>query len=207
MYNVDNLCIKKFDYSNIFLQFKEYQNICKMRYFKYYTALFLIILSNQGPVRGYGGGILFSGGDDAFESVKTNTNTSIKILSPYEDDKFKRGQMIEIRWKGGIPGYEYSLDLYKGKFHYRHIDDLNDPGIYPWIIPMDVEPSEEYRFKMTNTKDFSEYSFGETFTIKRKVPVLAWIIPGGIVITGAAILLLRNDSSDINNLPDPIEPK
>jgi hypothetical protein len=115
--------------------------------------------------------------------------------------------MIEVRWSGGNPDDEYALDLFDGKYHYRHIGELKNSGVYPWNIPKDVSPGKEYRFKLTNTNDFSEYSFGETFIIKRKVPILAWIIPGGLIITGVVTLLLQDDSSgELNDLPIPIDP-
>ena len=140
-------------------------------------------------------------------SVLAKSSIPLEIFAPKENMVFKRGDMIEVRWSGGNPDDEYALDLFDGKYHYRHIGELKNSGVYPWNIPKDVSPGKEYRFKLTNTNDFSEYSFGETFIIKRKVPILAWIIPGGLVITGVVILLLQDDSSDeLNDLPIPINP-
>ena len=131
----------------------------------------------------------------------------VEIFSPETSMEFKRGQVIEIRWSGGKPDDEYALDLYDGRYHYRHIGELKNSGVYPWIIPKDVSHGNQYRFKLTNINDFSDFSFGETFIIKRKVPVVAWIIPGGIIVTGAVILLLQNDpSSGPSDLPIPIDP-
>ena len=147
------------------------------------------------------------------ESVKdiypllAKSNVTIEIYAPEENMVYKRGDMIEVRWSGGNPDDEYALDLFDGKYHYRHIGELKNSGVYPWNIPKDVSPGKEYRFKLTNTNDFSEFSFGETFIIKRRVPILAWIIPGGLVITGAVILLLLDDSNgELNDLPVPIDP-
>ena len=140
-------------------------------------------------------------------SIEAISSIPLEIFSPKENMVFKRGDMIEVRWSGGNPDDEYALDLFDGKYHYRHIGELKNSGVYPWNIPKDVSPGKEYRFKLTNTSDFSEYSFGETFIIKRKLPILAWIIPGGLVITGVVILLLQDDSSDeLNDLPIPIDP-
>lgn len=131
----------------------------------------------------------------------------IEIFSPDSNIVFKRGEVIEIRWSGGNPNDKYALDLFDGRYHYRHVGELNNSGVYPWIIPKDVSPGKEYRFKLTNTNDFSEYSFGETFIIKRKVPIVAWIIPGGLVITGILVILLNDDpSNEPNDLPVPIDP-
>lgn len=139
--------------------------------------------------------------------LQVKTSIALEIYAPEENMVFKRGDMIEVRWSGGNPNDEYALDLFDGKYHYRHIGELKNSGVYPWNIPKDVSPGKEYRFKLTNTNDFSEYSFGETFIIKRRVPILAWIIPGGVIITGVVILLLQDDSSDeLNDLPIPIDP-
>lgn len=133
--------------------------------------------------------------------------SSLEIFSPEENMEFKRGQVIEIRWSGGKPDDEYALDLYNGRHHYRHIGELKNSGVYPWIIPKDISPGKEFKFKLTNINDFSDFSFGETFIIKRKVPVIAWIIPGGVIVTGAIILLLQKESSnEPNDLPVPINP-
>ena len=142
-----------------------------------------------------------------FRSISVAEYTPIEIFSPDTNMEFKRGEVIEIRWSGGKPDDEYALDLYDGRHHYRHIGELKNSGVYPWIIPKDVSHGKEYRFKLTNINDFSDFSFGETFIIKRKVPVVAWIIPGGIIVTGAVILLLQNDPSNgPSDLPIPIDP-
>ena len=142
-----------------------------------------------------------------FCSISVDEYSPLEIFSPETNMKFKRGQVIEIRWSGGKPEDEYALDLYDGRRHYRHIGELKNSGVYPWIVPKDISPGIKYQFKLTNTNDFSESSFGETFIIKRKVPVAAWIIPGGLVITGAIILLLQDRStSELSDLPLPINP-
>ena len=135
-----------------------------------------------------------------------DTAVPIEFLGPELDTKFKRGNMIEVRWSGGNPGDEYSLDLFDGRFHYRHIGELKNSGIYPWIIPMDVAPGKEYKFKLTNTEDFGEYAFSKSFIIKRRMPVAAWIVPGAIVVGGGLFLLFYDNSNELPDLPRPIEP-
>ena len=135
------------------------------------------------------------------------TAVPIEFLGPEFDTKFKRGNMIEVRWTGGNPDDEYALDLFDGRFHYRHIGELKNSGIYPWIIPMDVAPGKEYKFKLTNTEDFGEYAFSESFIIKRRMPVAAWIVPGAIVVGGGLFLLIYDSSNELPDLPRPIEPK
>jgi hypothetical protein len=131
----------------------------------------------------------------------------VKFLAPVAEAVFKKGKMIEIRWTGGNPEDEFALDLFDGRFHYRHIGELKNSGTYPWIIPKDVEPGKQYKFKLTNTEDFGEYTFSESFIIKRKVPIGVWIIPGALVVGGAAYLLFRDNSSgELPDLPPPIEP-
>lgn len=132
----------------------------------------------------------------------------IKFLAPSAEATYKKGKMIEIRWTGGSPEDEFALDLFDGRFHYRHIGELKNSGIYPWIIPKDVDPGKEYKFKLTNTEDFGEYTFSESFIIKRKVPIAVWIVPGALVVGGAAYLLFRDNSSgELSDLPTPIDPE
>jgi len=64
------------------------------------------------------------------------------FLAPIADSKFKRGGAIQVRWTGGNPDDEYALDLFDGRFHYRHVGELKNSGTDPWIIPKDVKPED-----------------------------------------------------------------
>jgi len=140
-------------------------------------------------------------------SVTEEAAVPIEFLGPSAFAKFKRGKVVEVRWTGGSPEDEYALDLFDGRFHYRHIGELKNSGIYPWIIPADVAPGKEYKFKLTNTEDFGEYAFSQTFIIKRKVPIVAWVVPGAIVVGGGLFLLIFiKPDPEIPDLPRPIEP-
>ena len=130
----------------------------------------------------------------------------ITFLAPITDSKYKRGNSIQVRWTGGNPDDEYALDLFDGRFHYRHVGELKNSGTYPWIIPMDVKPGKEYKFKLTNTDDFGEFAFSQTFVIKRRVPVAVWIVPGALVVGGAVYMLFFYGEDEISDLPAPIEP-
>ena len=145
----------------------------------------------------------FSGSDasDADEST-----VDITFLAPISDSKFKRGSAIQVRWTGGNPEDEYALDLFDGRFHYRHVGELKNSGTYPWIIPKDVKPGKEYKFKLTNTNDFGESTFSRTFIVKRKVPVAVWIVPGALVVGGAVYMLFFYGDDPEPDLPAPIEP-
>lgn len=139
-------------------------------------------------------------------SDKNEGTAEITFLAPIADSKFKRGSAIQVRWTGGNPNDEYSLDLFDGRFHYRHIGELKNSGTYPWIIPIDVKPGKEYKFKLTNTNDFGESTFSRTFIVKRKVPVAVWIVPGALVVGGAVYFLFFHGEPEEPDLPAPIEP-
>ena len=79
-----------------------------------------------------------------FDASDENEGTAdITFLAPIADSKFKRGGAIQVRWTGGNPDDEYSLDLFDGRFHYRHVGELKNTGTSPWIIPKDVKPGKE----------------------------------------------------------------
>lgn len=139
-------------------------------------------------------------------SDENEGTADITFLAPIADSKFKRGSAIQVRWTGGNPDDEYALDLFDGRFHYRHVGELKNSGTYPWIIPMDVKPGKEYKFKLTNTNDFGEYAFSRTFVVKRKVPVAVWIVPGALIVGGAVYMLFFYGEDEISPLPAPIEP-
>jgi hypothetical protein len=139
-------------------------------------------------------------------SDENEGTADITFLAPIADSKFKRGGAIQVRWTGGNPDDEYALDLFDGRFHYRHVGELKNSGTYPWIIPKDVKPGKEYKFKLTNTNDFGEYAFSRTFVVKRKVPVAVWIVPGALIVGGAVYLLFFHGDEGMSDLPAPIEP-
>ena len=178
-----------------------------MRIFRYHILLFLTISTTPSFAIAYGLNFTyFSLGEKAGFTDEPDTKT-IEMLSPGENEVYKRGDALEIRWTGGNPEDQYALDLYSGKYHYLHIGELKNSGVYPWIIPKDAKPGKEFKFKLTNTNDFSDFSFGQSFEIKRRVPIVAWIVPGGLLITGAVILLLKEDPiTGPNDLPVPIDP-
>ena len=130
----------------------------------------------------------------------------ITFLAPSSDSKFKRGNAIQVKWTGGNPDAEYALDLFDGRFHYRHVGELKNSGTYPWIIPKDVKPGKEYKFKLTNTDDFGEFAYSKTFVVKRRVPVAVWIVPGALVVGGAIYMLFFYGEDELSDLPAPIEP-
>jgi len=139
-------------------------------------------------------------------SDENEGTAEITFLAPIADSKFKRGSAIQVRWTGGNPDDEYALDLFDGRFHYRHIGELKNSGTYPWIIPKDVKPGKEYKFKLTNTDDFGESAFSRTFIVKRKVPIAVWIVPGALVVGGAVYMLFFYGDDPEPDLPAPIEP-
>jgi hypothetical protein len=139
-------------------------------------------------------------------SDENEGTADITFLAPIADSKFKRGGAIQVRWTGGNPDDEYALDLFDGRFHYRHVGELKNSGTYPWIIPKDVKPGKEYKFKLTNTDDFGEYAFSRTFVVKRKVPVAVWIVPGALIVGGAVYMIFFYGEDEMSDLPAPIEP-
>ena len=130
----------------------------------------------------------------------------IQFLGPSSGAEYKKGKMIQVRWTGGNPDEEYALDLFDGRFHYRHIGELKNSGTYPWVIPKDIEPGKEYKFKLTNTDDFGDFAFSESFVVKRKVPIAAWLIPGALVVGGAVYLIATSGTDELSDLPPPIDP-
>ena len=166
--------------------------------------------NRNGSQSEYGDLVFVSSEDDV--SVTSNDSdedvgtAEITFLAPIADSKFKRGNDIQVRWTGGNPDDEYALDLFDGRFHYRHVGELKNSGTYPWIIPMDVKPGKEYKFKLTNTDDFGEYAFSRTFEVKRRVPRVVYIVPGALIVGGAIYMLFFYDDGTVPDLPAPIEP-
>jgi hypothetical protein len=104
--------------------------------------------------------------------------------------KYKRGKTYPLGWKAGSQN-PIHIELYKGS--QRVTGELNHPnnGSYQLSIPPKVKPGDDYRIKLTDSKNSDEVIYSGYFRVTPKVPMLLKVAPilavGGIaaVVIGA----------------------
>ncbi|MEN8250057.1 MAG: Ser-Thr-rich GPI-anchored membrane family protein [Bacteroidota bacterium] len=117
-----------------------------------------------------------------------------------KDSKFKRGTIKVIHWEASKPD-TLKLELYLGA---RRISNLTvlSPSInnYTWEIPKDLELIHGYKIKATGIE---RIAYSESFTIKRKVPLAAWVVPAAVVVGSAVAVLIVTGGDGRQPIPMP----
>jgi hypothetical protein len=118
----------------------------------------------------------------------------------------KRGRTYSINWTGGSTQNILHFELYKGNKKVGvNFTDVANTGKYKMVLPTNVKPGSNYRFKISDTKNKDEIVYTGDFKIKRKVPLVFKVIP--VLAVGAAIYILAGSESKTNSrIPDPVEP-
>jgi hypothetical protein len=90
----------------------------------------------------------------------------IIITSPVHGSIWKKGDVINIKWIA--PTIEYiQIQLYrKSAYKITIAVNIENKGIYEWIIPDDIAFSNHYLFKVSNQKESSVYNYSGRFAIQ-----------------------------------------
>ena len=144
---------------------------------------------------------------DIFEGeilFKVLGRPSLTFLSPTEGNKLRIGKKTTIAWAGGLPNQNIKLVLMQGAQIVQTIGEATNRGTYTWAVSKTTKKGS-YTIKITSGNEATE---SNVFTIKRKVPVLAFVLPA--VGIGAAVIVLgggASGGSSSNDLPGAPGPK
>ena len=126
-------------------------------------------------------------------------------LNAFDDFKtFKRGRSYTITWSGGRGNNVLNFDLYKGDKRIHTFANIANVGTYNLEFPMEVKPSRDYRFRISDNRNQDEVVFSSVFAIKRKVPLGVKTLGSIAISVGIAIginELLKN--KDLDDPPPP----
>ena len=121
--------------------------------------------------------------------------------------RFKRGKAYNITWQSGSYDSDIRLELYQES---RKITDLAPKlqgNSFTWSLSKKMAIGEGYYIWATGS---GREAKSELFSIKRKVPVAAWLIPGIAVVGGVTYFILSsgtdNGGAENKDIPDPILP-
>jgi len=118
--------------------------------------------------------------------------------------KFKRGKSQDISWKSSKAN-KLKLELYQGNNKVSDLTRSSSANNYNWAIPKKMALGENYKVKATAN---GRYAYSEAFSIKRKVPIILWVIPAVAVIGGTVAVIAGSGSGggENNDIPPPIGP-
>lgn len=134
--------------------------------------------------------------------------TPIVKLQEFDvEKKYKRGKSYPIKWRPGNTN-PINIELFKGT--QRISGEVNHPnsGSSSLSIPADTEKGDDYRIKITDTKNPSGIVYSPNFTVVPKIPLLIKVIVPLAVVGGAVVGLSGGGSSEggQQELPYPAFP-
>jgi hypothetical protein len=117
---------------------------------------------------------------------------------------FSRGKAHEFVWSGGRGDNVLQFDLYQGDKLVKSFEDRPNVGNTTLNFPSRIKPGENYTLKISDTQNRDEVVITETFTIKRKIPLILQLSGAALVGAGAVIIYYATrDLQDISEAPVP----
>ncbi|HCM77445.1 MAG TPA: hypothetical protein DIS90_13755 [Cytophagales bacterium] len=112
----------------------------------------------------------------------------VKIQEFNVDKKYKRGKSYPLSWKPGNTN-PINIELFKGT--QRISGEVNHPnsGSSLLSIPADAVKGDDYRIKITDTKNPTGIVYTQNFMVVPKLPLLIKVI-GPLAIVGGAVVVL-----------------
>lgn len=96
-------------------------------------------------------------------------------------ESYKKGKQFELTWR---PGNTNPVHIELFKDNKRLQGELNHPndGKYSTVFSKDLNPGKGYKIKITDSKQPDQFIFTESFSIKRKIPLLLQVIPAVVIV-------------------------
>lgn len=110
----------------------------------------------------------------------------------------KRGKKYEITWTGGTQQNILNFDLYQGTKKIMSFPNIANVGNHAFVIPSSVKPGDDFKFRISDTKNKDQVVFGKSFAIERRVPLLLKVIPPVVIAAGVYFLIRATQ-------PEPME--
>ncbi len=107
---------------------------------------------------------------------------------------FKRGKSSTLTWSGGSRQNILNFAIYKNDKYVGVVSNVANSGTYNMVIPKDIKPGSDYYFVVSDTKNKDQMMKTETFTVKRRFPLMVKVVP--VVALGAAIYSILPEKGD-----------
>ncbi len=100
-------------------------------------------------------------------SINVGSGT-ITIDSPIGSDSWYVGSTHTIRWTTTGTIITVDIEIYKGDTLEYNLDDVSNNGFYAWEIDENSEPGIDWRVKVSNSDNSTQYDWSEYFEIKKR---------------------------------------
>lgn len=117
----------------------------------------------------------------------------------------KRGKPYDFTWAGGRGDNVLNFELYQEDKRVKVFEERANVGNTALIIPNDVKPGKNYRFRISDVRNMDEVVYSGTFNVKRKVPLVFKL--GTAFAAGVVVGVLNPFSSGEDPIPEPPRPE
>lgn len=121
-----------------------------------------------------------------------------------ENMAIKRGKAKTLTWTGGTRQNILNFAIYKDDKFVDVIPNIANAGSYDVVLPTSIKPGKNYYFMVSDSKNKDQVMKTKNFTVKRKLPLVAKVLPVALVATIVPLLTGGSDSSrDLETPPGP----
>jgi len=113
----------------------------------------------------------------------------------------KRAVPFLVKWSGGTQQNILNFQLYKNEKLVYTFPNVPNSHEYKLTIPSSVKPGDNYRLKVSDSKNKDQQMVSSGFNIKRKFPLLLKALP--VIALGGAAFALAGGSSGSTDLSEP----
>ncbi|HTH55205.1 MAG TPA: hypothetical protein VL728_04120 [Cyclobacteriaceae bacterium] len=140
-------------------------------------------------------------------SVELRATVFVPFLKLNGFEKYKsvvRGRNYNILWSGGSAQNILNFELLQNDKVVTSFPNIANVGHHGLKFPAHVRVGENYRLRVSDTKNSDEVVYTGIFSIRRRIPLVFKFAAGAIISTGIFALSSKNTEPD---LPGPILPK
>jgi hypothetical protein len=115
----------------------------------------------------------------------------VKLQNFDTERSYKRGKSYAINWKPGNTN-PINIELYKGGQRIDGAMGVPNNGGHTFYFPSHAKKGNDYRLKITDTKNSDDVLYSADFQVKPKVPLAVKVLP--VLAIGAAVVVLGGGS-------------
>lgn len=104
---------------------------------------------------------------------------------------FKRSKPFDLIWSGGRGDNVLNFELYQGDNVIASFEERPNVGNTTMQIPGNIKPGDNYRFRISDSRNKDEIVFSNSFSVRRKIPLGVKI--GAAFFIGAVTGYLINE--------------
>lgn len=144
---------------------------------------------------------------DGKVAVELRATVFVPFLKISGFEKYKsivRGRNYNILWSGGSAQNILNFELLQNDKLVTSFPNIANVGHHGLKFPAHVRVGENYRLRVSDSKNSDEVVYTGTFSVRRRIPLVFKFVAGAFLSTGIFALSSKNTEPD---LPGPISPK